>query len=134
MIRGPISAGNVAPSRMPGEAAVAATGKSNEIPKGMEEGVLEGISRGLDSIGQNVKEVFFSHMELSTQLKRNQILEHPDKFAVALSRFFTVGTSVVDRTIGREIVKAFDIPACPGLNFETALEIIKRHPRANGSS
>jgi hypothetical protein len=95
----------------------------------MEQTVLEGIARGLDSIGQNVKEIFYLQMEVTAQIKENQILANPDRFSLALSKFFTIGTSVVDRAIGREIVKAFGIPACPGINFETALEIISRHPR-----
>ena len=35
---------------------------------------------------------------------------------------------MVDRSIGKEILREFDLPGSAGLNFRTAVEIVKRHP------
>jgi len=91
--------------------------------------VIEGVSRGLNSLGHNMAEVFFSEMELSFNLRKGEILSRPEEFADAIYSFFKNGSSIVERTIGREMVKIFDIPVCPGLTFHSALEIVKRHPR-----
>ena len=72
--------------------------------------------------------VFYKEMEKYYQFDRNKILEHPEEFVKAISQFFKVGSSLVERSIGREILKAFDIPLCPELNFMSAMEIVKRYP------
>jgi hypothetical protein len=100
---------------------------------GIQDGVLEGISRGLESMGQNVRDVFSSELKASHNLGRNEILSRPDEFAAAISEFFTAGSKIVERTIGREIVRIFGIPFCPGLNLKTAPEIVRRHPRTKKS-
>lgn len=87
-------------------------------------GILDGISKGLDSIGPNVEEVFYTEMMISHNLTRNEILDRPEEFTEAMSKFFRVGTSLVDRAIGQEIVKNFGIPVSPGINFKTALEMV----------
>jgi hypothetical protein len=87
--------------------------------KSVEELVLDGVNKGLDSIGANVKDVFYSVMESSYQLKRTEIAKNPDQLERAISGFFTVGAALVDRTIGREVVRSFNIPLCPALNFKT---------------
>ena len=61
-------------------------------------------------------------------MKRSEIVDNTDKFEKSLSLFFTVGTPIVDRSIGKEILREFDLPASAGLNFRTAIEIVKRHP------
>jgi hypothetical protein len=91
-------------------------------------GILDGISKGLDTVGSNVEQIFYSEMMLSHKLSRNEILERPEEFTEAMSQFFKVGTLLVDRAIGREIVKNFGIPLCPGLNFKTALDIVMKLP------
>jgi hypothetical protein len=92
------------------------------------ERILRGVDNGLESYGKNVKEVFYSEMEASQDMKRSEIVDFPDKFEKSLSLFFTVGTSIVNRSIGREILREFDLPGSAGLNFKTAIEIVKRHP------
>jgi len=92
------------------------------------ERVLNGIDRGLEGFGENVAEVFYQEMEKYYNFDRKKILEHPDEFVGAISKFFTVGSSLVERSIGREILKIFEIPVCPSLDFKTAVEIVKRHP------
>ena len=91
-------------------------------------GILEGISRGLDTVGPNVEQVFYSQMMQSHNLTKNEILDRPEEFAAAMSSFFKVGTSLVDRAIGQEIVKNFGIPISPGINFKTAVEIVMKLP------
>jgi len=93
-------------------------------------GILEGISRGLDTVGPNVEQVFYSQMMQSHNLTKNEILDRPEEFAAAMSSFFKVGTSLVDRAIGQEIVKNFGIPISPGINFKTAVEIVMKLPTA----
>ena len=92
------------------------------------ERILRGVDNGLESYGKNVKEVFYSEMEASQDMKRSEIVDNTDKFEKSLSLFFTVGTSMVDRSIGKEILREFDLPGSAGLNFRTAVEIVKRHP------
>jgi len=107
---------------------------SLQIDETLGNGILEGISRGLDQIGPNVEEVFYTEMMLSHNLTKNEILDRPEEFAAAMSRFFRVGTTLVERAIGQEIVKNFGIPAQPGINFKTALEIVMKLPAATASS
>jgi len=92
------------------------------------ERILHGVDDGLDSYGKNVKDIFYMQMEAMESLKRSEIVDNPEKFEECLSRFFTAGTPIVDRSIGRAILQEFDIPVCAGLNFRTAVEIVKRHP------
>jgi len=94
----------------------------------IQEDILRGIDKGLDAFGENVRTVFYSEMETRYQIGRNKILEHPEEFVGAISRFFTVGSSLVERSIGREILRIFDIPLCPSINFLSAMEIVKRYP------
>ncbi|HYB05100.1 MAG TPA: hypothetical protein VED17_11610, partial [Nitrososphaerales archaeon] len=67
--------------------------------------ILDGISKGLDAIGPNVEQVFYTEMMYSHNLTKNEILDRSEEFTEALSQFFRVGTSLVNRTIGQEIVK-----------------------------
>ncbi len=99
-----------------------------EISIDIGTGILDGISKGLDAIGPNVEQVFYTEMMLSHNLTKNEILDRPEEFTEAMSKFFRVGTSLVERTIGQEIVKNFGIPVSPGLNFKTALEIVMKLP------
>ncbi len=102
-----------------------------QLDEAMGSGILDGISKGLDTIGPNVEQVFYTEMMLSHNLTKNEILERPEVFTEAMSRFFRVGTSLVDRAIGQEIVKNFGIPVSPGLNFKTALELVMKLPAAS---
>ena len=99
----------------------------NQFPSIVER-ILRGVDNGLESYGKNVKEVFYSEMEASQEMKRSEIVDNPDRFEKSLSLFFTIGTLRVDRSIGKEILQEFDLPASAGLNFRTAVEIVKRHP------
>ena len=98
------------------------------LPEAQGLKVLEAIDRGLDGFGENVGSVFYSLMEREYQFDRSKILERPDEFVTAICAFFRSGSTLVERSIGREILAIFDLPACPSLNFKTALEIVKRHP------
>jgi hypothetical protein len=100
----------------------------NEMMGDIGNGILDGISKGFDIIGPNVKQVFYSEMMLTHKLSKNEILERPEEFTEAMSTFFKVGTTLVERAIGQEIVKNFGIPVCAGLNFKIAVEIVLRHP------
>lgn len=91
-------------------------------------GILDGISKGLEAIGANVGELFYSEMRQSHNLSREEILDRPEEFAEAMSSFFKVGTVFVDRAIGKEIAKNFGIPVAAGINFKTALEIVMKLP------
>ena len=102
-----------------------------ELNEQIGSGILDGISKGLEAIGPNVEEVFYNEMMFSHNLTKNDILERPEEFAEAMSKFFRVGTSLVDRTIGQEIVKNFGIPVSPGINFKSALEIVMKLPTAS---
>jgi hypothetical protein len=94
----------------------------------MNEQILRGVDNGLDTFGKNVKVIFYAEMESSRQLKRAQILGNVEQFHGMIQQFFGPGSPLVERSIGREILRLFDLPQEAGLSFETALEIVKRHP------
>jgi len=102
--------------------------KIGNPPASIQAGILRGIDSGLDAFGENVRTVFFLEMEKNYPFDRNQILEHSEEFVGSISKFFTVGSALVERTIGREILRVFDIPPCPSITVLSALEIVKRHP------
>jgi hypothetical protein len=106
--------------------------KVESHPNPIQDGILKGIDSGLDSFGDNVRTIFYLEMEKYYQFDRNKILEHPEEFVKSISRFFTVGSSLVERSIGREILRIFDIPLCPSITVLSALEIVKRHPNLQG--
>jgi hypothetical protein len=102
-----------------------------QIDEALGNGILDGISKGFDAIGPNVEQVFYTEMMLSHNLTKNEILERPEAFKEAMSQFFRVGTSLVDRTIGQEIVKNFGLPISPGITFQSALELVLKLPTAS---
>jgi hypothetical protein len=102
--------------------------KIGNPPTSIQAGILRGIDSGLDAFGENVRTVFYLEMERYYRFDRTQILEYPEEFVGSISRFFTVGSALVERTIGREILRVFDIPACASITILSALEIVKRHP------
>ena len=92
------------------------------------EKILNGVDKGFEIYGENVKEIFYDQMEKSLGFKRPDILNNPELFDLALLQFFKVGKTIVDRTIGRQILHEFKLPEVAGLNFRTAVEIVRRHP------
>ena len=102
--------------------------KIDNLTSSIQNGILTGIDNGLDAFGDNVRTVFYSEMEKNCHFSRDEIAEHSEEFVGAISRFFKIGSSLVERTIGREILRAFDIPPCPAINILSAFEIVKRHP------
>ncbi|HYB04134.1 MAG TPA: hypothetical protein VED17_06715 [Nitrososphaerales archaeon] len=101
------------------------------IDEATGSGILDGISKGLDAIGPNVEQVFYTEMMYSHNLTKNEILDRPEEFTEALSQFFRVGTSLVNRAIGQQIVKNFGLPVSPGLTFKAALELVMKLPAAS---
>jgi hypothetical protein len=92
------------------------------------ERILLGVDAGLDFYGKNVKDIFYAEMEATQCLKRSEIVANPETFEKSLQLFFLSGTTIVDRSIGRGILRQFDLPLSAGLTFRTAVEIVKRHP------
>ena len=92
------------------------------------ERILRGVDNGLESYGKNVKEVFYSEMEASQDMKRSEIVDNTDKFEKSLSLFFTVGTSIVDRSIGKEILREFDLPGFCWFEFQDSGRDSKETP------
>ena len=90
--------------------------------------ILDGVDKGFEIYGKNVKGIFYDQMEKSLGFKRSDILNNTDLFDQALLQFFKVGKTIVDRTIGRQILREFGLPEVAGLNFRTAVEIVRRHP------
>ena len=91
--------------------------------------ILHGIDNGLDAFGKNVKDIFYEEMETSRQLKRGQILDNIEQFALMIEQFFKEGSPFVERSVGKEILLMFGITPPSGVNFKTAVEIVKLHPR-----
>ena len=101
---------------------------TEEVSDKTTEKILDGVDRGFEIYGKNVKEIFYNQMEESIGIRRSDILNKPDLFERALLQFFTVGKTIVDRTIGKQILHEFKLPEVAGLNFRTAIEIVRRHP------
>ncbi len=102
---------------------------NGQLPPAVEKRILRAVDSGLDSFGKNVKEVYYSELESSHGVKISDILRDPDEFQNALAMFFMAGSPLVERSIGKEILREFDLPQYNGVNFRTAIEIVKRHPR-----
>ena len=90
---------------------------------------MKGVDNGFDSFGKNVKEIFYKEMESSKQLKRNEILDNMEQFHAMIEQFFGMGSPLVERSVGREVLRIFNLPPEAGLNFKTVIEIIRRHPK-----
>ncbi|HVB12552.1 MAG TPA: hypothetical protein VNE86_05415 [Nitrososphaerales archaeon] len=103
--------------------------ESKPEPFSVNNQILLGIDNGLDAFGKNVKEIFYAQMETSRQFKRSQILDNIEQFQLMIEQFFKEGSPFVERSVGREILLMFDIAPPSGVNFKTAVEIVKRHPR-----
>ena len=103
--------------------------KSKPDTSSVNDQILHGIDNGLDAFGKNVKEIFYAEMETSKQLKRGQILDNVEQFQLMIEQFFKEGSPFVERSVGREILLMFDLAPPSGVNFMTAVEIVKLHPR-----
>ncbi len=108
--------------------------ESRPVATSMNDQILRGIDNGLDAFGKNVKEVFYLEMEGSKNVKRSEILDSAEQFQGMIEQFFKLGSPLVERCIGREILRIFNLPPEAGLNFKTAVEIVRRHPHKESTS
>jgi len=103
--------------------------KSNPDTSSVSDQILRGIDNGLNAFGKNVKEIFYAEMEISRQLKRGQILDNIEQFQLMIEQFFKEGSPFVERSVGKQILLIFGVTPPAGVDFKTAVEIVKRHPR-----
>lgn len=93
----------------------------------VERRILQSMDRGFDSIGKNIKVVFYKALQDDNSMDRGSIFSHPDDYIDFLRKFFGPGSILVERTIAREILSGMNLPASTN-SIKTALEIVKRHP------
>jgi hypothetical protein len=73
----------------------------------LEESVLDCIDRGLDSVGENTKQVFYWYMKNNMKLERIEIVRKPEEFMAALNSMFGKGSEVLGARILNEIRVSF---------------------------
>src|SRR5579864_25150 len=72
--------------------------KTGDLASSIQKEILRGIDNGLDAFGDNVRTIFYSDMEKNYHFSRDEIAAHSEEFVGAISRFFTVGSSLVERS------------------------------------
>ena len=95
----------------------------------MNDEILQGVDNGFDSFGKNVKEIFYKEMESSKQLKRGEILGNMEQFHAMIEQFFGVGSPLVERCVGREILRIFNLPSESWVEFQNSCRVSSRDIR-----
>jgi hypothetical protein len=68
-----------------------------------DEIVLDCIDRGLDRVGPKVKYLVYWHLQMIGRIKRNDILDHPEKFETGLRGLYRESSPAVERAIIQEL-------------------------------
>ncbi len=72
--------------------------------------VLEAVDRGLTVLGDKpVKVAFYSHIEKSVHLGREEIPLRLDVFHKAMTNLFFDGTSIIEKRMARELYRILDL-------------------------
>jgi hypothetical protein len=82
------------------------------------------IDAGLDTIGASSKKVVYWYLSQKCNLNREDVPENPLIFLDALKTIFGQGAGILERTIMRELKKAFDVTL--GESLAEVLSLIKR--------
>jgi len=80
------------------------------LSENFESEIVKCVDRGLDAIGQNVKQVIYWHLENRLNIKRSEIASKPEAFIKALESMFGEGARHLEKAIIREISMTFDVP------------------------
>ena len=67
------------------------------------------IDKGLNHLGEVVKQVIYWHLEYSFNLKRDKIPDKPEEFMRGLESMYGTGAKVIEGIIVSEIVNEFGI-------------------------
>ena len=89
--------------------------------------ILEAMDKGFDSIGKNIKVVFYKALQDDNHMDRGTLIYCADDYVEFLKKFFGPGSILVERTIAREILSEMNLPGTSINSIKTALEIVKRH-------
>ena len=89
--------------------------------------ILEAMDKGFDSIGKNIKVVFYKALQDDNHMNRGTLLYRADDYVEFLKKFFGPGSILVERTIAREILSEMNLPGTSTNSIKTALEIVKRY-------
>lgn len=93
-----------------------------------ERKILQAMDAAFDSIGKNIKVVFYKALLEDDSMERGSLFSHPDDFIEFLRKFFGPGSILVERTISRSILSGMNLPGSSTNSIKTALEIVRRHP------
>ncbi|HYB04345.1 MAG TPA: hypothetical protein VED17_07780 [Nitrososphaerales archaeon] len=77
-----------------------------------DELVVGCIDRGLDRVGPHVKYLVYWHLQKIGQIKRNEIIANPEKFATGLRGLYRESAAGVERAIIQELNATFSMN-CP---------------------
>ena len=72
--------------------------------------LLQALDSGLASLGEEVRQVIYFHVEKTCGLKREQIPDNMDQFHNALVAILGEGSHVVERLIARHVGQSMGLP------------------------
>jgi hypothetical protein len=93
--------------------------------------ILSSIDRGLETLGVSARLFVYSNLERSLGVKREQILDDPEKLVQGLRMVFGDGSRVLELAIVREIRKLYGIPLEVD-NLSQAVRLAKLEQRKLG--
>jgi len=73
--------------------------KVRDLDKLLEEAIDE----GLNVLGKSGKQMLFFHLEKSHSLKKHEIAQKPEAFAVAIKEIFGAGSPVLEKLIIKSV-------------------------------
>jgi len=99
---------------------------------GQNEHLMLAVEQGLSVLGKNVSEILFDNLEKRYSLRRNDIIDKPDRFVQALEDMFGSGAGMVERLVVKYVCGVTGIdPSTPNpLTFLHCVEIVKNQLRA----
>lgn len=77
------------------------------LEKDFDELLLEAVDEGLSSIGESSKHAIFFYLETVFKIKRNEIPDKIEAFAVAIEKIFGLGANCLEILIMKSLYEKF---------------------------
>ena len=93
-----------------------------------ETALLEAIDKGLESLGESVKQAIYFHLEKGFNIPKQEIPNNIETFAAAVEKIFGMGANFLETLILQELREKTglkDKDSCKG-KFAEAVTAIKR--------
>ena len=98
-------------------------------PFGGDEQILKCVDQGLDSVGQNLKEMVYWHLKRIEHVSSADIPQKPTLFVEGLRAIYHASSLAVETAIVMQLSKRFDLN-CP-LGTDLATTIIQAKSRSS---